>query len=235
MFRLAICEDDRIFIDTLNETCHSILKKRNFEYEISMFTNSTEFLAAYITQQQRFDMILLDIVIDNINGIELARRIRKIDENNEIVFITSYDKYALQGYDVKALHYLMKPPDSKLLEKLIESTYEKLTDKTITIKAGAQHIRVPISEIVSLEIMGRRVEISLMEGVVYYSGKLTDILSELPKGMFVQCHKAYAVNISNIREITNRNAIAVNGKEIPVSRTFWNDMKTAFFAKLDAD
>ena len=241
MFRLAICDDQRIFSDTQARACRSIFKKLNIENNISVFTKSAEFIAAFVTQHKRFDMILLDIVMDGVDGMELARTIRQIDETVAIVFITSHEKYALQGYDVKALHFLMKPPDPQLLENLIKSVYtdiirdniqENFQVKFLTIKSGDHHIRVPIKDIVSMEISKRRVEVSLIDGIVYYSGKLTDLLDELPKGFFIRCHQAFAINIANIKELTRRNAIAVNGKEIPVSRTFWHDTKTAFLKKL---
>jgi DNA-binding LytR/AlgR family response regulator len=182
-------------------------------------------------------MILLDIVMDGVDGMELARTIRQIDETVAIVFITSHEKYALQGYDVKALHFLMKPPDPQLLENLIKSVYTEISRVNsqvnfLTIKSGDHRIRVPIKDIVSMEISKRRVEVSLIDGIVYYSGKLTDLLDELPKGFFIRCHQAFAINIANIKELNRRNAIAINGKEIPVSRTFWNDTKAAFLKQL---
>jgi len=234
MFRLALCDDQRIFSDAQVYACQTILEKLNIEHQISVFTNSADFITAFVTQQRRYDMMLLDIVMDGIDGIELAREIRQLDKTAAIVFVTSYDNYAIQGYDVKALHYLMKPVDTQLLENLIRSVYkEKYLADVLTIKSGVHHIRVPIKEIVYLETAGRRVKVSLMDRVVNYSGKLSDILSELPEDLFVQCHQAFAINIGNIRELSRRCAIAVNGREIPVSRTFWNNTKAAFLRRMN--
>ena len=234
MFKIALCEDQRIISDAHVSVCQKVLEKLNTEHQISVFTTSAEFITAFTTRQQRYDMVLLDIVMDGIDGVELAREIRKVDEDAAIIFITSYAKYALQGYDVKALHYLMKPVDTQMLENLIISVYEKkFIVNSLTIKSGDQHIRVPIKEIICMETEGRRVKLSLTGGIVYYSGKLTDILSELPADLFIRCHQAFAVNIGNIRELTRQYAKAANGKEIPVSRTFWNDIKTAFLRQIN--
>jgi len=236
MFQIAICEDKSVFSDSQMNACRTIMEKLNVEYRLSVFTNSADFIAALVTKQQRYDMILLDIVMDGVNGIELAQRIRQVDEDAAIIFITSYEKYAIQGYDVKALHYLMKSADTQLLENLIKLVYaEKHLVDVLTIKSGDHYIRIPIKEIVCMEITGRRVEVSLKDGMVYYSGKLTDILDELPKELFIRCHQAFAVNIGNIRELSRRNAIAINGKEIPVSRTFWNNTKAAFLGQMSAN
>jgi len=234
MFKIALCEDQCIISDAHLDVCQNVLEKLNIEHQISVFSNSADFITAFTARQQRYDMVLLDIVMDGIDGIELAREIRKVDEDAAIIFITSYDKYALQGYDVKALHYLMKPVNPQILENLIKSVYaKKFIVNSLTIKSGDHHIRVPIKEIICMEIEGRRVKLSLTDGIVYYSGKLTDILNELPADLFIRCHQAFAVNIENIREITRRCAIAVNGKEIPVSRTFWNNIKTAFLRQIN--
>ena len=236
MFHIAICEDECIFSNAHCEVCHNILENLKVEHQISIFASSTDFITAFITQQQRFDMILLDIVMDGVNGLELARRIRQKDEDVAIIFITAYDRFAVDGYDVKALRYIMKPVDIQLLEDLIRSVYkDRFLKKVLIIKSGENYKCIPIKEIICLEIAGRHVEITLTNGVERYSGKLSDILNELQKGQFIQCHQAFAVNIKNIREISRRSAIAVNGKEIPVSRTYWNNIKNAFLKKLDDD
>lgn len=235
MFQLALCDDQSIVLDAHTNVCRAIFEKLNIEYQISAFASSADFILALGAGQRRFDMILLDIVIDGVDGIRLARMIREVDEDAAIVFITSYDAYALQGYDVKALHYLLKPLDPTLLESLINSVYtEKYLAAVWIVKSGERHKRIPIKEIVCMETVGRHVEVSLTGGTVNYPGKLSDILSELPAGLFVRCHQAFAVNIENIRELTRRKVIAVNGKEIPVSRTFLQGIRTAFLRQISA-
>ena len=236
MYQIALCEDEKIFSDAQEKICREILDKLNIEYQISVFASSADFLDIFVEQQKRFDLILLDIVMDGVDGMTLARRIRQTDADAVIIFITSNQDYALQGYDVNALHYLIKPVDTQVLERLITAVYtQKHQDNIFIIKSGKQHLRVHIKDIVCMETAGRRVEISMMDGIVYYSGKLTDILNELPKGQFVRCHNAFAVNIKNIRKLTRQNIIAINGKEIPVSRTFLNETRKSFLSQMGTE
>ena len=229
MYRIAICEDEEIFATAHENICRDIFNKLNIEHNVTIFQSSKEFLDAFNKQHPQYDLLLLDIMMDNLNGVELARKIREVDKNAVIIFMTSSHDYALQGYDVNALHYLLKPIDADVLERLIHVAYnEKFQDNFIVIKMGEQRLRIPVDEIMCLETTKRRVEVTLLDKVVYYSGKLSDLLLELPTDRFVRCHHAFAVNIKNIRELNRQDAIAVNGKKIPVSRTYMADIKKFF-------
>lgn len=234
MYQVAICEDEKIFSEAHIKICRDIFNKLNIDCHISAFDNSADFLKAYSGGQKRYNLILLDIVMDGINGMELARMVRESDEDATIIFVTSSSEYALQGYDVKALHYLMKPVDSDRLERLIWEDYQnKFQSNFFMFKSGSQNLRIPINDILVLETVGRRVEITLPDKTHSYSGKLTELLDQLPKERFVRCHQAFAVNIDNIRELTRQDAVTVTGKTIPVSRTFMKDTKKAFLKRME--
>ena len=229
MYNIAICEDEEVFAAAHEKMCRDIFDKLNIEHNVTIFRSSEEFLDVCNKQQAQYDLLLLDIMMDSINGVELARKIREVDKNAVIIFMTSSHDYALQGYDVNALHYLLKPIDADVLERLIQVAYnEKFQDNFIVIKMGEQRLRIPVDDIMCLETTGRRVEITLVDKVVYYSGKLSNLLMELPTDRFVRCHQAFAVNIKNIRELNRQEAIAVNGRKIPVSRTYTGDIKKVF-------
>lgn len=233
MYKVALCEDEKIFSDAQKKICCSILERLYIEYEISVFDNSAELLKVLWEENRQYDLLLLDIVMEGMDGMTLARRIRESDKDATIIFITSNHEYALQGYDVNALHYLMKPVDGNMLERLIESDYKRrFSIQVIILESAAGKQRIAIKSIVCLETVGRRVEVTLTSGKVYYSGKLTSLLNELPKDKFVRCHQAFAINMANILELTRQDAIAANGKRIPVSRTFAKNVQKAFVRQL---
>lgn len=232
LYTVAICEDESVFRNSQEKICRAIFEKLNIEYHISLFASGREFYAAF-SKGTRYDLILLDIIMDEINGVELARKIREHDSDAAIIFITSNADFALQGYDVKALHYLMKPVDEAVLERLIALDYRhRFQSHFLVFKSGAQTLRIPVRDVVCLETVGRRVEVTLVNGTHYYSGKLTELLAELPRGSFVRCHQAFAVNIRNIRELARQDAVTVTGKTIPVSRTFMKDVQQAFLRQM---
>lgn len=233
MYKVALCEDESVFFEEQKKICQNIFDGLNIEYHISGFRDSDDFLKAFMEQGHRYDLLLLDILMDGEDGMALARRIRKSDRDVTIIFITSSPDFALQGYDVGALHYLMKPLDGGKLEQLIHADYHsRFPNQFFLFETREGKRRVAIKDIICLETAGRRVEVTVREGPIYVSGKLTDLLKELPKELFTRCHQAYAVNIRNIRELTKQDAITVNGKEIPVSRTYMQDVQKAFVRQI---
>lgn len=232
MYQVALCEDEEAFSKAQEKICRNILEKMNIEYHVSVFETSAAFWAAF-GAGARYDLILLDIVMDKTNGVELARKIRGHDSDAAIIFITASPEYALQGYDVNALHYLMKPLDSDVLEKLIVSDYERrFKCNFLIIKSGTQNLRIPIKDIICFEIVGRQVLITLLSGVINYPGRLSDFLESLPKEQFIRCHVGYIVNLKNIRKLTRTQADAVNGKAIPVSRAYFKALEKAFLKQM---
>jgi len=236
MYKIALCENEEIFATEQHKICRDIFDKLNIAYDITPFQSAEELLDVFNNNQIRFDLLILDIKMDGMDGMELARKIREADKNASIIFLTSHRDFALQGYDVNALHYLIKPVDAAVLERLIRAEYnEKFQENYLVVKVGTKHLRIPVDEIISLETTGRLVEITLLDKSVYYSGKLTNLLPELPKDRFVRCHQAFAVNVKNIRELGKQDAIAVSGKKVPISRTYMNDIKKVFVRQLGND
>ena len=235
MYRIAICEDEKVFMDENEKICRGIMEKLDAEFTLSLFDNSAAFLKSFFGQNMRYDLLLLDIVLGETNGMELAQKIRAHDNRAVIVFITSKPEYAVQGYNVKALHYLIKPINPDALERLIAADYHRrFCQSCLVFKSGVQNIRIPVADVVYLEIKGRRVSIIQKDGTVAeYNGKLSEFLTGLKQ--FVRCHNSYAVNVGNIRELTKTDAIAVNGAKIPVSRTYFKDLQKAFMRRMRDD
>ena len=233
MYRIALCEDETIFSNAEEDICRDILERLQIEYHISTFDNSIDLLNALSRKEGQYDLLLLDIVMEGMDGMTLARRIREIDDEVRIIFITSSINYTLQGYDVNALHYLMKPVDKAKLAQLIDADYKsRFLTQYVVLDSKAGKERIALKRIVCLETVGRRVEVTLTDGTVYYSGRLTVLLDELPKDKFVRCHQSFAINMANIRELTPQDAIGVNGKQIPVSRSFSKNVQKAFARQL---
>ncbi len=234
MYRVVLCEDEEIFSQAQEKICRDILESLDIEYNVTVFSGSVDFLRAFFEQGLRYDLILLDIMMDGMDGITLAKRIRAEDEAVAIIFITSNPKYVFQGYDVHALHYLMKPLTPDALAPLIEADYSRrIQTDYLILNSDSGKIQVQVKDIICAETVGRRVAVTFLpDQRAYYGGTLLQLLRELPNEGFVQCHKSYAVNMRHIRELTGRDAIAQNGLKIPVSRTFAKEVQQAFFQKL---
>ena len=230
LYRIAICEDEKIIRGNLCELCRDICSKLSIDCNIFLFENSETFWDEF-SKGTRYDLLLLDVMMEKTNGMELAKNVREFDVDTTIIFITSNSDFALQGYDVKAMHYLIKPPDSDVLEKLIASDYQRrYKSNFLVFKSGNQILRIPIREIIYLETVGRKVEITLNNGKVDYPGKLSDLIDG--KEHLIRCHKAFALNITAIRELTRTDAISYNKMAIPVSRTFIKAVQQALLKQI---
>jgi DNA-binding LytR/AlgR family response regulator len=234
VYSIAICEDEKQFSQAEEKICTDILKCNSIEHSISVFDSSENFLSAFFGEQKRYDLIILDIVMEKMNGMELAEEIRKHDNKTTIIFITSSPEYALQGYDVRAMHYLLKPIDSQALEQLVLTDYhEKFQNFFLCFKSGTKTLRISADDIIRAETVGRQVIITLANSFVNYPGKLTELLEKLPNDRFVRCHKSFIINLCNTRELTRNSAVSVNGTETPVSRTFLYETKQAFLRQIN--
>lgn len=227
MYNVAICEDDPVFAQISERICRETLCKLDIKFQIAHFLSGEAFLDVFA--EKHYDLILLDIIIGGVDGIELARKIRETDKNVVIIFISGFD-YALPSYDVNAFYYFKKPIDEAALSHKISQAYtESLKHEYILIKIGAKNMRISPADIVLLETKGRQVEMTLTDGTIHFNGKLTELLPLLPREQFIRCHQSFAVNINHIRTLTRKNAATGTGKEIPISRTYMNEVRKAFF------
>lgn len=232
IYNVALCEDENIVSEEQELICREILNKLNIQYSISIFNNSNDFLKAFL-EGAKFNLVLLDIIMDGINGMELAKKVREKDNNVSIAFITSSPDYVFQGYDVNALHYLMKPVNGLAIGKLIASDYKKRTENDYFVfESSAGTYQADLKDVIYLETKGRKVFVKLKSDEIYYVGKIAELLNLLPDNRFFRCHQSFAINISNIRELTRYTAIAVDGTKIPISRSFTKDVQRVFIQKL---
>lgn len=233
MYHIGICEDEALQREALEEKCHKLLEELEIEYRLSVFENSDQCFAYLSQSGVTFDLLLLDIVMEGTSGMELARRIRKTDELVTIVFITSNPEFAIEGYDVRALNYLMKPVLKDTLKAIIQKDYKNKYEKNYFIfENGTVKQKIWIEDILYLESKGRKVEITMKEEVLFYRGRLTLLLEQLPEGKFFRCHQSFAVNINHMKEFTQQELSALDGKKIPISRKYSKEILAAFMKEM---
>jgi DNA-binding LytR/AlgR family response regulator len=229
MFRIALCEDEKVYAETQERLCREILGRMDASFEIAAFCGAEDFLAAFSKGGERYHLILLDIIMDGMNGMELAERIREADKEADVIFLTSSPDFMSRGYDVHALHYLLKPVDEGQLGRLIKQVYEdKYQSQFYMLRSGTHTQAIILNNIIALEVVNRKIEITLTDGKVCVAGKLSALLEELPQGYFIRCHSGYAVNMRHIQEFDRSEIITKVGKRIPISRSYWEDVKSAY-------
>lgn len=225
--KIAICDDIR-------EHC-TIVKKiwqecvdQNFTHEIFEFTSAEELLQSY-KNRTRYDLLVLDIEMGEISGMDAAKQIRRFDKAVKIIFVTAYDQYIREAFDVAAIHYLEKPIEEvklKILFRAIIKEYREMHYemffKILNTRNMEETIKLYATEILYFESYNRQVIIHTVSGDVYKTKrKISDLEEELRTRNYVRVHMSFLVNVKYIRKI-NREAVILkqNGIErnIPLSR-----------------
>lgn len=225
MIRIAVCEDEYILLEQLTDDIKNILNKYSILYSIRAFANGNALLAC-----EKFDILFLDIGMQPLNGLELARRLRARGDESKLVFITAHRQYAVDAYDVEAFHYLMKPVDLKKLEivllklcSILKAEYEH----ALTFCQGTLVRRIPFEQILYLEVMNRKIYLHKNEKSISFYGKLNELEPMLPDTFF-RCHRSYIVNFDHVKHYKKEAIWLDNEYIVPLSRRRYQAFGLAF-------
>lgn len=216
-YKIAICDDEPLHIDKVR----SIL----LDEETDNYTKPVNLLNA-ITAGKRYDVLFLDIMMPEIDGISLARELRELDEDMLIVFITSKIEFMQTGYEVKAFRYLLKDQIDTGLPKIwkdIEKELLNRADTYFTYEFERKTYRYPCRDILYLESNLRRIILHTNRDTATLYGKLDDLAIKYP--MFVRIHKSFLVNRRHIRSISAGMVVLSNGDVLSISRKYADSLE----------
>lgn len=225
---IAICDDEEAQRMLLSGYLKEWGKDRGTRPEVSCFSDGESFLFAW--EDEVFDLLILDIEMGALSGMELAGKIRKENEEIPILFITGYEKYMAQGYDVAALHYLLKPVQKeKLFEILDGVSQKKKPEEKLIFPVAEGHFLLPPGKIWYVEAMGHDCLLCTAEEKRQIRMSMGAVLKLLGgrKG-FVQCHRSYLVNLQHISAIARAEIVLDDGRRLPVSRRAQKEVNEAF-------
>ncbi|MGL5692575.1 MAG: LytR/AlgR family response regulator transcription factor, partial [Peptostreptococcaceae bacterium] len=219
---IAVCEDQLVQINLLNNHIENWAKEKEVNISIDNFTTAESFLFQWL-DYDKYDIIFLDIKLSKMSGIELSNRIREKNKKIVIVFVTGFFKYALHGYKVGALQYLMKPINTIDLYYCLDKTLDKLNDNnedtTIIVETGKKVIKLNYNEILYCIMFSPYIDIHINSEKIVIRKKISEMEEILPSEYFVRCHRSYIVNIKYIKLITKNEVVLENGTRIPISRS----------------
>ena len=233
MIRIAIC-DDMVGILQNTKSLIETWKENVFPCNVETFDNGDALISAH--KSTPFDIIIIDIVMPLLNGIDAAKEIRHFDRSVKIVFLTSAPEFALDSYAVKASNYLLKPVQPTVLYGCLQEIFSeiKTQSKSIAVRCHTTVYRVELQNIAYIEAQNRTVLFYLSDGRVLnsvqtlysYEDELT-----LTDG-FYRCHRSYIVNLQHIDTYTQKMIHMSIGAEIPISRTYRKDFEAVYFETL---
>ncbi len=217
MLRIAIVEDEELNRVQIKEYIDCYAREQKLEIQVSEFKNGEAVLSGY---NRDFDIILLDIELPGINGMEVARRIREVDEDVVLVFITNMAQYAIDGYSVGALDFVLKPINYYTFSLKLGRAIKRVQvreDKDIILNVSNGMKRLKVSQIYYVDIQNRILHYHTSEGEFLVRGTLQAAEEELARYHFVKCNHWYLVNLKYVTEISD-NLVTVAGNTLEISR-----------------
>ena len=230
MLQLAVCDDEKVFRSDLRKILGTELELCGIDYHISEFTSGEELIAGL--EKADCQILFLDIEMKGIDGVETARRLRETKRQMEIIFVTSYADFVFQGYEVRALNYILKPYEPEKIAAVLHTAPEALdieAEKYYVIDQRGGSIRVPLSSVKYFSSDRRTVHAVTTEQEYTFYEKLSDLETELPD-TFVRIHNRYLVHLKYLEAVRQNTAVVdvVDGEELPVSRSCKSGLSIAF-------
>ena len=226
-YKIAICDDRNEDAKYIASVVSKWAAKENIPLSLEAFPSAESFLFQY-AEQKDYDILLLDIEMQSMNGVALARSIRKENDAVQIVFITGYTDYIAEGYDVAALHYLIKPVSEEKLHEVLNRAVIKIrkNEKALFLSSSGEAVRIPLYEIKYLEVQKNYVTIHAKSN--YTVKKTLGALEQELDERFYRMARSYIVNLSYIDRISKRDVFLSDGTVLPLPRGHYEPLNRAF-------
>ena len=221
MIKIAICEDSDIERKVLKRLIAFFMSERGLAYELETFENAEELIDGY--ENHPFDLILLDIHMGKIDGVEAGRRLRALDTEVEIAYCTSSKEFAIAAYEIHALGYLLKPYEPVKISAMLDYFVQKHPQNNqnyIEVKSQRKSVIIPYKEIIYAESDNKVVYIhTTNKGDIKVYNKLDILEEQMRDGRFLRCHQSYLVNMDYVAGLVDFDFIMMNDDVIPIRKS----------------
>lgn len=226
MINIGICDDELHYRVNIKDILGDILSTYSINYKIYEFSSGEELLSNY---PKDLDILIIDIQMKIINGMDTARKIREFDQNLEIIFMTSFSEFMQEGYEVKAYRYILKPISERKISRNILPCINEIIKKKnnyLTINVKNYVDRIKIDSIVYIETDRPNILIYTNDNKYITKLSISKIDKILREYGFFRCHNSYIVNLKLV-ELMNSNTIKIGEKYIPISKYRVKELKFA--------
>ena len=214
MYHIVICDDEPIFLTQISEMIIDILASMGESCEIRKYTSISELKNTLQNTPKSCDILILDIMLGENNGISFAECLRDTENQIPVIFISSSKEFVFDAYSAEPVGYILKPVSRQKLAEALTRAIRHLIPKSIIIDTPSRTVSFHIRDITYIEIINKELQIHLQDGTVTKIYKSLSAVREiLPKDIFVQCHRCYIVSLYAVRSI-RRFEITLNNHEI---------------------
>lgn len=215
--KIAICDDEVSTVEALSNFIYKTY--RDMDMLIDKYFSGKDLLAGIEKQHKNYDLLLLDIEMEGIDGIQVAKKIQTFLPELYIVFVTSHKEFAMTGYEVSAYRFLAKPiQPHKLIEAITAVKREVLNQKTIQVEYKNMQAILKIKDILYIEAQDKQVKIVQQENTFFDRNGIDYYVGLLHADDFCRIHRSYLINLRHVIFLNKQDVQMVNGENISVSR-----------------
>lgn len=235
MFRIAICDDEDYFRQDLQELVSTYMTAQDYTFQIDTFSSGEEFMSMGM-EMINYTIVFLDINMNEVNGVTVAKEIRKISRNTFIVFVTAYVDYALEGYKIDVIRYLLKDNSSirnairECMDAIVEKMDYVVVKKEFTFHEGGCKA-VSLERLLYIESKLHKLEFHIMEdSLKTYTmyATLNEVEKDLENMGFIRVHQSFLVNLKYIKDVIRYKVVLANGIELAIPKARYKDVKDTF-------
>lgn len=230
--KIAICDDEAKQREYVLGLVNTWAKLGRHLLEIKEFPDAESFLFQYDAEKD-FDILLLDVEMGKLSGIDLAKAVRKENATVQIVFITGYYEYFSDGFDVSALHYLIKPVDERKLYPVLDKAVGNLSyrQRSVLVSTPDADIKVPIADILYVEAEKVYVLVHTVNEVYRSRISLAKFIEQLDD-TFYQVHRSFVVGLKYVKKVSRTDVTMLNGDVVPIRRGSYDEVHAALINHL---
>lgn len=238
MISIAVCDDDTYITEKLAECIKKVSTIKNISIDIEVFGDGRD-LVDYINHGSRYDIILLDIEMKHVNGLEAAKSIRNVDKNVYLIYVTNYAGYSIEAYSVRPYQFLLKPIDEEKVCKYLSDILTEIMDDDFYFRYSANKVntKILVQEVVYFESNARVIYIHDIHGAKHkFNGKLNNIekIFSNSKVEFWRIHQSYLVNRKHIYRIGYSKIEMSNSVVLPISEDRRKAIREKYLSNMGA-
>lgn len=225
--RIAICDDDKIFLESIKELVFKTMFNIDSDLTVETYLNGNDLYKVY----DKYDIIILDINMPEKNGFELAKEIRRENQDIMIIFLTSIFKYIFDSFELSPCRYVMKKYIKDKLGDTLISIYEDINlqqDNTYAFSYKSEYYNIPVNKILFFEYKDRKIELSTYDRKYFFYKTLNEVELQLKKHNFIRIHSAFLVNLDAVAKLTNNMVVLKNNQELPISKKRYAEVRRMY-------
>ena len=228
MLHIAVCDDEKALTESNKAILEAVLKELGVAGEITTYNDSRNLLYDITEDNFHYDLLLSDIEMPEISGMELAEKIKPFLPEIRIIFITSHIEYAIDAFELSIFRYVPKSDTEKRLPAAIKDAVSLINleaDKSYTIQVKGRFEKIPFRDILFIERDGKNAAINTADGVSKVRKSLQAVFDELNSEEFIFIDRGYIVNLIHIMQVKNNTAVLKDGTVLPISRSHLQTVK----------